>query len=34
MKKWARFATWDSAGNGAILQPIRLSAYPVTSVGR
>jgi len=33
-QKWARFAAWDSAGNGAILQPIRLSAEPATSVGR
>jgi len=23
-KKWVRFAAWDSAGNGAILQPIKL----------
>ena len=23
-KKWVRFAAWDSAGNGAILQPMKL----------
>jgi hypothetical protein len=23
-KKWVRFAAWDSAGNGAILQPVKL----------
>jgi hypothetical protein len=25
-KKWVRFAVWDSAGNGAFVQPIKLSA--------
>ena len=25
-KKWVRFAVWDSAGNGALTQPIHLSA--------
>jgi hypothetical protein len=24
-KKWVRFAAWDSAGNGAVVQPVRLS---------
>jgi len=23
-KKWVRFAVWDSAGNGAFTQPVRL----------
>jgi hypothetical protein len=23
-KKWVRFAAWDSAGNGAMTQPVRL----------
>ena len=23
-KKWVRFAAWDSAGNGALTQPIKL----------
>jgi hypothetical protein len=23
-KKWVRFAVWDSAGNGALTQPVRL----------
>ena len=25
-KKWARFAVWDSAGDGAFVQPIKLPA--------
>ena len=25
-KKWVRFAVWDSAGNGAFLQPVHLRA--------
>jgi hypothetical protein len=25
-KKWVRFAVWDSAGNGAMAQPVKLSA--------
>ena len=29
-KKWVRFAAWDSAGNGALSQPIKLDA-PQTS---
>ena len=24
-KKWVRFAAWDSAGNGALVQPVRLT---------
>jgi hypothetical protein len=24
-KKWVRFAAWDSAGNGAITQPVKLA---------
>jgi len=31
-KKWVRFAVWDSAGNGALVQPIKLSAA-MTSTG-
>ncbi|MGD1079640.1 MAG: hypothetical protein ABR881_15060 [Candidatus Sulfotelmatobacter sp.] len=27
-KKWVRFAAWDSAGNGALVQPIKLSQDP------
>ena len=23
-KKWVRFAAWDSAGNGALVQPVKL----------
>jgi hypothetical protein len=23
-KKWVRFAAWDSAGNGALVQPVRV----------
>jgi hypothetical protein len=23
-KKWVRFAVWDSAGNGAFVQPVKL----------
>jgi len=25
-KKWVRFAAWDSVGNGAFVQPIKLAA--------
>jgi hypothetical protein len=28
-KKWVRFAVWDSAGNGAFVQPIKLSSPAV-----
>jgi len=31
-KKWVRFAVWDSAGNGALVQPIKLSSA-MTSTG-
>jgi hypothetical protein len=24
-RKWVRFAAWDSAGNGALVQPIKLT---------
>jgi hypothetical protein len=24
-KKWVRFAAWDSAGNGAMVQPVKLT---------
>jgi hypothetical protein len=30
-KKWVRFAVWDSAGNGAIVQPIKLSNATTTT---
>lgn len=30
-KKWVRFAVWDSAGNGALLQPLKLTPYAVTT---
>ncbi len=26
-KKWVRFAVWDSAGDGALLQPVKLTPY-------
>jgi hypothetical protein len=30
--KWVRFAVWDSAGNGAFVQPVELtSAVPTTA---
>ena len=32
-KKWVRFAVWDSAGNGAFVQPIKLPATSTTSTG-
>jgi len=32
-RKWVRFAAWDSAGNGAFVQPIKLSAAAATSAG-
>ena len=32
-KKWVRFAAWDSAGNGATTQPIKLTAVPTRSSG-
>ena len=30
-KKWVRFAAWDAAGNGAMVQPIRLTATATTT---
>jgi hypothetical protein len=24
-QKWVRFAAWDSAGNGALVQPVKLT---------
>ena len=30
-KKWVRFAAWDSAGNGAFVQPIKITAIGTTS---
>ena len=29
-KKWVRFAVWDSAGNGAFVQPIKAAAPSTT----
>ena len=34
-KKWVRFAVWDSVGNGAFVQPIKLTSGPsATTAGR
>ena len=34
-KKWVRFAAWDSAGNGALVQPVKLTrATSTTAAGR
>ena len=33
-KKWVRFAVWDSAGNGATVQPIKLTAGATTAAAR
>jgi hypothetical protein len=35
-KKWVRFAVWDSAGNGAFVQPVKLTGgtTPTTAAGR
>jgi hypothetical protein len=30
-KKWVRFAIWDSAGNGALLQPVKLTGATTTA---
>jgi hypothetical protein len=30
-KKWVRFAAWDTAGNGAMVQPIKLTAAPTAT---
>src|SRR5262249_59117414 len=32
-RKWVRFAAWDSAGNGATIQPIKLTSPPMRSSG-
>ena len=32
-KKWVRFAVWDSAGNGAFVQPVKLTSVATTSAG-
>jgi hypothetical protein len=33
-KKWVRFAAWDSAGNGATTQPVKLTPAAPTTAGR
>jgi len=33
-KKWVRFAAWDSAGNGALAQPMKLSSPTGSTAGR
>jgi len=33
-KKWVRFAAWDSAGNGALTQPMKLSSPTGSTAGR
>jgi hypothetical protein len=33
-KKWVRFAAWDSAGNGALVQPVKLTATTPTTAAR
>jgi hypothetical protein len=30
-KKWVRFAVWDSVGNGAFVQPIKLTGATTTT---
>ena len=30
-KKWVRFAAWDSAGNGALVQPVKLDGTTATT---
>ena len=30
-KKWVRFAAWDTAGNGAMVQPVRLTTPPTST---
>jgi hypothetical protein len=32
-KKWVRFAVWDSAGNGAFVQPIKLTTAQTSTAG-
>ncbi len=33
-KKWVRFAVWDSAGNGAFVQPVKLNGSTMTTTSR
>ena len=33
-KKWVRIAAWDSAGNGAMVQPVKLSGMAATTAAR
>jgi len=33
-KKWVRIAVWDSAGNGAMVQPVKLSGMTATTAAR
>ena len=33
-KKWVRFAAWDTAGNGALVQPIKLTGATTTTSAR
>jgi hypothetical protein len=30
-KGWVRFAVWDSAGSGAVVQPIKLTSVAATA---
>ena len=30
-KKWVRFAVWDTTGNGAFVQPVKVAASSTTS---
>ena len=33
-KKWVRIAVWDSAGNGAMVQPVKLTGVTTTTAGQ
>jgi len=33
-KKWVRFAAWDSAGNGALVQPVKVASEPAATTAR
>jgi hypothetical protein len=33
-KKWVRFAVWDTGGNGAFVQPVKIQAAPITDAAR
>jgi hypothetical protein len=33
-KKWVRIAVWDSAGNGAMVQPVKLSGMTAATAGQ